>query len=69
MRPDGSLVGYGAGGIDLLASMRLTRPVGRILALIPARTLDAAYHSLARKRSQLGRFVPDGPGPRRPSTR
>ena len=32
---DGSLVGYGTGGVELLLSMRLTRPAGRLLGAVP----------------------------------
>jgi predicted DCC family thiol-disulfide oxidoreductase YuxK len=62
---DESLVGYGAGGVQLLQAMRLTRPVGRVLARVPADILDRIYEIVARRRSMLGRVVPDRPGPRR----
>jgi hypothetical protein len=63
--PDGTLRGRGTGGVDLLRSMRLTRPLGRALAAVPPRALEAAYDLVARNRGRLGRFVPDAPGPRR----
>jgi hypothetical protein len=62
---DGSLVGHGTGGVHLLGAMSLSRPVGRVLAHVPGRTLDEGYEIVARLRGRLGRFVPDGPGPRR----
>ena len=64
-RRDGSLVGSGAGGVELLRAMRLSRPVGRVLALVPARLLDALYRPIARYRGVLGRLVPDGSAPKR----
>jgi len=64
-RSDGSLVGYGAGGVELLRAMRLTRPAGRLLAAVPDRVLDALYGPVSRHRSLLGRLVPDGRAPRR----
>ncbi|MFO7573010.1 MAG: DCC1-like thiol-disulfide oxidoreductase family protein [Gaiellaceae bacterium] len=64
-RVDGSLAGYGSGVPGLLSAMRLTRPFGRALALVPAGALDAAYRFVARNRSNLGRFVPDGSAPKR----
>jgi predicted DCC family thiol-disulfide oxidoreductase YuxK len=64
-RPDGSLVGYGAGAVELFEAMRLTRLVGRVLARLPAGVLDGIYAIVARARGALGRLVPDRPGPRR----
>ncbi len=61
---DGSLVGYGAGGVQLLRAMRLTRRAGHMLARVPPGTLDRVYGVLARWRRTLGRLVPDLPGPR-----
>jgi predicted DCC family thiol-disulfide oxidoreductase YuxK len=65
VRPDGSLAGHGAGLVELAQAMRLTRPVARVLARLPHRTLEAVYAVIARHRSRLGRLVPDGPAPRR----
>jgi predicted DCC family thiol-disulfide oxidoreductase YuxK len=65
VRPDGSIVGRGAGAPVLLEAMRLTRPAGRLLAHVPPALLDAAYDLVARNRRRLGRLVPDGPAPRR----
>lgn len=58
-------VGYGRGAVDLARSLRLTRPVARILRAIPDPALDDLYELVARHRSRLGRLVPDGPAPRR----
>jgi predicted DCC family thiol-disulfide oxidoreductase YuxK len=63
--PDGTLAGYGAGLPALLRALRPTRPLGRLLGLVPAGVLDAAYGLLARNRGRLGKLVPDGPAPRR----
>ena len=64
-RSDGSLVGYGAGAVTLARSLRLTRPLGRVLEAMPQRLLEAQYELIARNRRRLGRLVPDGPAPRR----
>jgi predicted DCC family thiol-disulfide oxidoreductase YuxK len=64
-RLDDSLTGYGAGVPELLRATRLGRPAGRLLGLVPAGALDAAYRLVARNRSRIGRLVPDGPAPRR----
>jgi predicted DCC family thiol-disulfide oxidoreductase YuxK len=60
-RPDGSLVGYGAGVVPLLAALRPTRPLARVVSPIPDGALDAAYRFVAGNRTALGRLVPDGP--------
>jgi hypothetical protein len=65
VRRDGSLAGAGAGLVDLVASMRLTRPAARLVALVPDSALEALYRVVARNRPRLGRLVPDRPGPRR----
>ena len=50
----------------VLAEMQLTRPVGRALgALRMSPVIDALDWFVARHRKRLGRFVPDGPAPRR----
>lgn len=69
VRPDGSLVGYGAGLPELLLALRRTRTLGRLLAVVPVRLLDAAYRLVARNRRSIGRLVPDGPAPRRQGRR
>lgn len=58
-------VGYGCGVIELLRAMALTRPAAHVLRLVPGAALDSAYDLVARKRSRLGRLVPDRPGPLR----
>jgi predicted DCC family thiol-disulfide oxidoreductase YuxK len=63
--PDRALVGYGAGGVELLRTMRLTRPLARLLERSPSGLLDAGYAFVAHHRIPLGRVVPDRPGPRR----
>ena len=62
---DGSLVGYGTGGVELLRSMKRTRPAGRVLAVAPDRLLNTVYALVGRHRALLGRVVPDGPAPKR----
>jgi predicted DCC family thiol-disulfide oxidoreductase YuxK len=63
--PDGRLVGYGAGLVELARALSLTRPLAPVLGRVPARKLDRAYGVLASLRPRLGRLVPDRPGPRR----
>jgi predicted DCC family thiol-disulfide oxidoreductase YuxK len=63
--PDGAIAGHGAGVVDLLLAMRLTRPTGRALAHVPPGLLDRVYGAVARNRGRLGRLVPDGRAPRR----
>jgi predicted DCC family thiol-disulfide oxidoreductase YuxK len=58
-------VGHGRGAVELVRSLGLTRPAARILRAIPPPALDSVYELVARHRSRLGRFVPDGPAPRR----
>ena len=64
---DGTVVrGDEGGGVVLLAEIRLTGPFGRALRAVrlsPA--VDVFDRGGARYRSRLGRFVPDGPAPRR----
>ena len=62
---DRTVAGYGAGLPALLRAMRPTRPLGRLLGLVPAGALDAAYRLVARNRGRLAKLVPDGPAPRR----
>ena len=64
-QPNGSLTGRGAGVPDLLDAMWLTRLGGRLLELVPDSALEAMYQAIARNRGSLGRFVPNGPAPRR----
>ncbi len=64
---DGTVVrGDEGAGVMLLEEIRLTGPLGRALRVVrlsPA--VDAADTVLARYRKRLGRFVPEGPAPRR----
>jgi hypothetical protein len=54
------------GGVTLLAEIRLTRPLGRLLRGVRAtRLVDAFDKLVARNRRRLGRVVPEGPAPRR----
>jgi hypothetical protein len=64
---DGTPVpGDAGGGIALFAEVRLTRPLARLLrALRAAALLDRLDTLVARHRGRLGRFVPEGPAPRR----
>ena len=64
---DGTLVrGDEGGGVILLAEIRLTGPLGRALRAVRlSPVIDVADRVLARYRSRLGRFVPEGPAPRR----
>ena len=53
-------------GVMLLVEIRLTRPLGRALrAMRLSPVIDAFDRALARNRARLGRFVPEGPAPRR----
>jgi hypothetical protein len=64
---DGTLVAGDRGGaVSLLMQFTLTRPIGRVVQRLRlASTVDALYKRVARSRSQLGGWVPDGPAPRR----
>ena len=64
---DGTPVpGDGGGGVTLFAEVQLTRPLGRVLrALKLSPLIDALDTLLAHYRKRLGRFVPEGPAPRR----
>ena len=67
MPRDGTPVpGDAGGGIALFLEVQLTRPLGRALQAVRAgRLIDAFDKLVARHRGRLGRFVPDGPAPRR----
>ena len=64
---DGTVVrGDEGGGVLLLAEIHLTGPLGRALRAVRlSPVVDAADRVLARYRTRLGRFVPEGPAPRR----
>lgn len=67
VRRDGTPIpGDDGGGVAVLAELRLTRPLGLVLrALRAGRLVDAADKLFARYRGKVGRFVPEGPAPRR----
>ena len=66
LRDGTAVAGDQGGGVMLLTHLGLTRPLGRVLrALRLSRPIDALDTLLARLRKHLGRFVPDGPAPRR----
>jgi len=52
----------GAGLVELVDVLPLTRPLAPVLRRLP---LAAIYGFVSKRRSGLGRFVPDGPAPRR----
>ncbi len=50
----------------LFAEVRLTRPLGRALRAVRlSPIIDVLDRALSRYRKRLGRFVPEGPAPRR----
>lgn len=67
VRRDGTLVpGNLGGGVELLIAMRLSRPLGSLArAGRLSSVVDALDTFLSGYRKPLGRFVPDGPAPRR----
>jgi hypothetical protein len=66
LRDGTAIAGDAGGGVALLTELALTRPLGRFLAAVHASPLvDACDKLVAHRRGRLGRFVPDGPAPRR----
>ncbi len=66
LRDGTTVAGDEGGGVMLLTEVRLTRPLGRALRAVRlSPVIDALYRVLSRYRSRLGRFVPEGPAPRR----
>jgi len=66
LRDGTSIPGDAGGAVALFSEVTLTRPLGRLLrALRAASVLDAVDKVVARHRRRLGRFVPEGPAPRR----
>jgi predicted DCC family thiol-disulfide oxidoreductase YuxK len=63
-RPDGSLVGRGAGAPAVLRELRHER-AANALAALPETMLEHGYDLVARNRWRIGRLVPDGAAPRR----
>ena len=60
---DGRRASRGRGVADLLHELGRAPRLARVLGALP---LDPVYAVVARHRRHLGRFVPDGPAPRRP---
>jgi hypothetical protein len=66
LRDGTPIAGDRGGGVALFSHLRLTRRLAGVLRAIRAAALvDALDRLVARHRSRLGRFVPEGPGPRR----
>ncbi len=64
---DGTLwAGNEGGGVRLLAEMALTRPLATVLRVLRlSRFIDFLDGRLTTGRKRLGKFVPEGPAPRR----
>jgi len=67
VREDGTLIpGDDGGAVAVLSTLRTTRAVGRVLKTLRlGAAMDALDRLVARHRAGLGRFVPEGPAPRR----
>jgi hypothetical protein len=66
LRDGTPIPGDEGGAVALLAEVRLTRPLGRLLRLLRASALlDAVDKLVAGQRGRLGRLVPEGPALRR----
>jgi hypothetical protein len=66
LRDGTPVAGDRGGAVRLLAELQLTQPLGRTLRTLRlSAVLDGPDRLLARYRKRLGRFVPDGPAPRR----
>ena len=66
LRDGTPIAGDAGGGVALFAQVRLARPLGRVLRTLHASALiDALDKVVAHHRGRLGRFVPEGPAPRR----
>lgn len=66
LRDGRSLPGDGGAALPLLAELRATRGLAGVLGRLRAgRALDRLDALVARRRTWLGRLVPDGPAPRR----
>lgn len=58
--------GNKGGGVLLLAELRPTRPLALVLRVLRlSRLVDLLDDLIARYRSGLGRFIPEGPALRR----
>ena len=66
LRDGTPVAGDEGGGVMLFAELQLTRALGRVLRTLRVSPLiDSLDKVLARSRKRLGRFVPEGPAPRR----
>ena len=67
VRRDGTPVaGDEGGGVMLFTEVQLTRPLGRVLRTLRLSPLiDVLDRVLSQYRKRIGRFVPEGPAPRR----
>jgi hypothetical protein len=66
LRDGTPVAGDEGGGVALLAELRLTRPLARILRTVRASgVVDALDELVAGQRKRLGRVVPDRPATRR----
>jgi hypothetical protein len=63
VQPNGHVCSRGQAGIELLYALRRRR-AARVAARA-ARPIERLYGFVAAHRDKLGRFVPDGPAPRR----
>jgi hypothetical protein len=66
LRDGTPIPGDAGGGVALFEEVRVARPLARVLRALHASPLIDAFDRLvARHRSGLGRFVPEGAAPRR----
>ena len=66
LRDGTPIQGDAGGGVALLCELRLTKPLGWALRVLRgSAVLDELDKLVARHRGRLGRFVPEGPAPRR----
>lgn len=66
LRDGTPLPGDGGGGVAVLLEMETTRPIGRALgALRLGGFIDAVDKLVAGQRKWMGKFLPNGPAPRR----
>lgn len=66
LRDGTPVAGDEGGGVMLLTEVRLSRALGRVLrAFRLSPLIDALDRLLSQYRKRLGRFVPEGPAPRR----
>lgn len=66
LRDGTPIPGDGGGSVALMNEIRLTRWIGRLLAVLRlSPSIDVLDRFVARQRGQLSQFVPQGPAPRR----